>query len=129
MDNSLKRDSILRLKSEIQDLFDNGKREYPGIIKVVWIQEKDIEEGKVKIFISVPKKIINKAVRRNLVKRRIKEALRINLTELKDLCKQNNICIKLGVVYIHSSIEEFDQIENKIMLTLQKIYSKIYETL
>ncbi len=123
----LKRDSILKLNSEIQGLFAAGKREYPGIVKIIWKHENSSEKGDVKIFVSVPKRIVNKAVKRNLLKRRIKEALRLNLPELRDFCSKNNIFLNVGVVYIHSSIADYSIIEEKIILTLQKIYSKIYE--
>lgn len=126
--NSLKRDSMLKLKTEIQSLFDKGYREYLDLVKIIWTFEKDHNPGNVKIFISVPKKLVNKAVNRNLVKRRIRESLRINLGELRDFCNENNIYLKIGVVYTKQSIEDFNKIEQKIVLSLQKIYSKIYES-
>jgi len=127
--NSLNRSSILRLKSEIQSLFSDGRREYMGILKVIWTIDKVENDQGVKIFVAVPKKNIRKAVKRNLLKRRIKEALRLNLNDLKELSKENNLYIKIGVVYSKNYIEEYNKIEQKIVLSLQKIYSLIYESI
>lgn len=124
---NLKRNSILRLKSEIQSLFDNGEKEYFEIFKIIWTYDKRSSDGDVNIFISVPKKIINKAVHRNLIKRRLRESLRLNLCELREFCDNNNIYLKLGVVYLRRSIHDYNVIDQKIVLSLQKIYSKLYE--
>ena len=101
----LKRSEMLKLKNDIELLFNNGIKDYHNILKIIWLSEKINSEGNVKIFVSVPKKYIRKATKRNLLKRRIKEALRLNLTELKKLCKENNIKLMLGVVYSNNNIE------------------------
>jgi len=78
-------------KSEIDKLFNTGKRSYGKILKVVSVS------GTGEIIISAPIKIFKRAVDRNRVKRLIREAIRefdfskvnafiiYNLAEIKTL--------------------------------------------
>jgi ribonuclease P protein component len=128
-ENSLKRSSILKHQLEIQTLFSNGKRDYADIVKIIWTSDKVDENAGIKIFVSVPKRNIKKATSRNLLKRRIREALRQNLSNLRSFCKENNLYVKVGIVYSKNCIEEYNKIEQKIVLSLQKIYSTLYESI
>ena len=122
--HGLNKSLMLKLKNDIQLLFNDGIKNYDNTLKIVWLSEKNSQYG-VKIFISIPKRLIRKATKRNLLKRRIKEALRLNLFELKNLCETNNTKLMLGIVYNCDKIEKYSQIEQKIQMAFKKIYSKI----
>ena len=121
--NKLNRKYFLKHKSEIQNLFQNGMRFSNAPIKIIYLVKKNSNYFGLKLFVSVPKKQIKKASDRNLVKRRIKEAIRLNLSELKQICTDENIEAHIGFVYYSNKIEEYNIIENKIVLSLQNIYS------
>ena len=125
--NKLNRSFFLKHKSEIQFLFKNGERFKSDILNTVWHIDNNSQESGIKVFISVPKRCLIKASDRNLVKRRIKEAIRLNLQNLKTTCAEENISLSYAVVYSKNNIEAFNNIESKIVISLQKIYSKIYE--
>jgi ribonuclease P protein component len=124
---SFKRKSILRLKSEIQELFDNAERVDFEIFKILHYPKNVASSGNFQVFISVPKKRLNKATDRNLVKRRIKESIRLNSNDLKLLCINNKISLFYGVIWNRDYICEYKIIEQNIVLSLQDIYNKIYE--
>lgn len=75
-------------------------------------------DGKNRILVSVPKRHFKRAVRRNLLKRRIREAYRLN----------KGIVDSLGVdimfIYSSSQIVEFSQIENDVKGILSKLAKK-----
>lgn len=125
---TLKRSSVLKLKSEIQLLFDKGRRLNYGVFRFISVINYDSIPD-VKVFISVPKKFIRKANERNTIKRRIREAVRLNYTGLKTLCAENAVNLHFGIVYSKDYIEEYNIIEQKIVLSLQNIYDEIYEEL
>lgn len=125
---TLKRSSVLKLKSEIQMLFDEGKRLNYGVFRFISVINYN-STSDVKVFISVPKKLIRKANERNTIKRRIREAVRLNYTGLKTLCAGNAVNLHFGIVYSKDYIEEYNIIEQKIVLSLQNIYDEIYEEL
>lgn len=125
--NKLGRKSFLKHKSEIQTLFNQGKRIQNSTFKSIWIIESNQANPNVRVFISVPKRCLIKATDRNLVKRRIKEALRLNLHDIRSACIENEVTVQIGIIYSNNIIESFNNIESKIVISLQNIYSKIYE--
>lgn len=123
--NRLSRKFFLKHKTEIQCLFEKGIRFSNNPLKIIYFIKHGSDSCGIKLFISIPKKQIAKANQRNLIKRRIKESVRINLNPLKQLCSEANIELYIGFVYYSNKIEEYNIIENKIVLSLQSIYSNI----
>ncbi|HOZ30573.1 MAG TPA: ribonuclease P protein component [Bacteroidales bacterium] len=126
---SLKRKSILKLKSEIQDLFANAERKDYQFFICLGHYSENVPKGKCKVFISVPKRCLAKATERNTVKRRIREAVRLNFQSLNTLCINNNIQLFYGIVWNRNFICEYVKIEENIILSLRDIYNDIYEKL
>ncbi|MDD2634645.1 MAG: ribonuclease P protein component [Bacteroidales bacterium] len=125
--NKLGRKYFLKHKTEIQNLFEKGIRFNKVLVRSIYLSKENEDNYGIKIFVSVPKKKINKACNRNLVKRRIKEAIRLNLSELKQLSADKKIEIYIGFVYCSNKIENYNIIENKIVLSLQNIYSNLLD--
>ncbi len=126
---TLKRNSVLKLKAEIQLLFAEGKRTNYGIFKSISLLTYNSSQAEMKIFISVPKRLINKASDRNTIKRRLREAIRLNQLETKNYCLTNNIILHFGIVYSKDYATDYNIIEQKIVLSLQNIYAEIYENI
>jgi ribonuclease P protein component len=82
-------------KTEIDNLFKNGKKSYGKILKVVFVP------GTGEVIISAPIKIFKRAVDRNRVKRIIRESLR----EV-DLSKANAF-----IIYNIAEIKSFEEIK------------------
>ncbi|MEE4177619.1 MAG: ribonuclease P protein component [Bacteroides sp.] len=77
-----------------------------------------------KAMVSVSKKNYKKATERNLLKRRIKEAYRKNKQGFYTFLEDEKLLCLLAFVYTSREILPYSEIENKIILTLQKLQAE-----
>ena len=75
----------------------------------------------VRLVISVPKRLFKKAVHRNLLKRRIREAFRLNRAELTEILEKQHKTVHVLVVFTGKEAATFDLIQSKIILILQRL--------
>ena len=100
-------------KGDIEKLFISGKKLnlFPFDIRYY--------SGKMgslnKVLISVSKKNIKSAVKRNLIKRRIKESYRLNKKQL------SNSGYSIAIIYVDNKILKFKKIDDFIKKVLKNI--------
>jgi ribonuclease P protein component len=108
-------------KKIIRQLFSSGKSYSAYPVKLLYLETSKDEKAPVKVLISVPKKNIRSAVKRNLIKRRIREAYRRNKKDLLETMKIKNKGVTLGFIYTAKQEILFSEIQNKIIQTLQRL--------
>lgn len=112
-----------RLKSQksIKELFDKGSSFFLYPFKVVY--RTGDTDGRVlpKILVSVSKRKIPKAVDRNLMKRRIREAYRLN----KGLLLEASRSLEFGLVYVSADEMDFHKLEGIVKKVLQRILEEV----
>jgi len=75
--------------------------------------------------VSVPKRLYKRAVDRNLLKRRIKEAYRLNKRGLYDLLEQRNLTLHMLIQYQQKEIVDFRTIEKGVLNGMAKLEEKL----
>lgn len=118
MSFSLKKQEILRSKKIIKELFENGSSFFLYPYKVYYQTNPEIENNQV--LFSVSRKNFKKAVDRNLLRRRMREAYRLNKSILT---AEGNISLSLSIalIYISKFKLPYSEIENKLKQVLIRL--------
>ena len=110
----------LSSKKEITALFNEGKSFAISHIRVVYRFLPKQEERPNAILVSVPKKYFKHAVDRNLLKRRIREAYRLN----KELLQNMPARVEFMLLYQKRRIATFAEIEEIVKKALERIFAE-----
>ena len=116
MNEGLPKEQRLYKKKAIQLLFEKGKgfNFYPFRV-VVYAHTSEADEPSIPRFlVSVSKKRFHHAVKRNKVKRLVREAWRRNKSEIVVNCEEQKITFDFALVYTATIILPYEEIEKKI---------------
>lgn len=113
----------------ISDLFESGNVFYTPYFRVLWAKSELQQAFPARVAFMVPKKIFRSAVTRNLLKRRMREAYRINKYFLYEFLNTENISIALIVIFRKDKTADFPAIESAVKELLERLKTnlKIYE--
>lgn len=112
-----------RLCGEIRigRLFAEGHAFIAYPLRVVFKSWDEKSDSPLKVLFSVPKKRLKKAVRRNRVKRLMREAYRLNKHLLQAQYAKQNRTLHIAFTYLSEEPSEYSLIEIKIKYALNKI--------
>ncbi len=122
-DFSFKKRERLTSSKSISLLFKEGRSisSYP----VRFIYDMEGEGGPVKMAISVPKRLYKRAVDRNLLKRRIREAYRLNKADFAGRIGKMNLQVNVVIQYQHKKILDFHAIEAGVVKGIEKVMKEL----
>ncbi|WP_163715175.1 ribonuclease P protein component [Mangrovibacterium lignilyticum] len=120
---SLSKNDRLRSRKSIGELFAEGESFFIFPLKVVYRKLKFDDETPVKAAFSVSKRNFKRAVKRNYLKRLMRETYRLNKGELASLLNEKGE--QLGVMFIFAAKEEkdFQVVEKGMLKSLEKLKS------
>ncbi|HVW96994.1 MAG TPA: ribonuclease P protein component [Mucilaginibacter sp.] len=123
---TFKKEERLCNKKLIEQLFHNGSSFLCYPFKASWLVVENPSRFPAKIVFSVSKKRYKRAVDRNLIKRRMREAYRIYKQEyLYDVLRSSNKQIIFSVGYIGKEISGYDFTDRKMQKLLIQLCAEI----
>lgn len=115
----------LNKKKIIEKMFAGGSRSFSIFpLRVVWlpVEELDVQAS---ILISVSKRRFKRAVKRNRIKRQIREAYRLNKQILLAPSTEKNRRLAIAFIYLADELMNSALVEEKIKAALTRIVEKI----
>lgn len=128
--NTLPKEERLCAEKRIESLFTEGKSFIAYPLRIVYkVKEKEEEDNiSVSILISVSKRKFKRAVKRNRVKRLVREAYRLNKTLLVQEVAANNKNMDIAFLYLKNELPDYHEIEKAMLKTISLLSEKIQES-
>lgn len=116
MNEGLPKEQRLFKKKDIELLFGKGKgfNLYPFRVVVHARPSENDEPSIPRVLVSVSKKRFHHAIKRNRVKRLIREAWRKNKSQLVLNCENHKVTFDLALVYTATTILSYQEVEKKV---------------
>jgi ribonuclease P protein component len=105
----------------INKLFSEGKKFTIIPFRIVWLNVDLDCDYPAQLLINVSKKHFKRAVDRNLIKRRIREAYRKNKADFYAVLNKSAKKCVIALLYNSDDIASYKDIEKKIILILQRL--------
>ena len=125
MANTLHKVERLDKKKIIEKMFAGGSRSFSVFpLHVVYLPVEELEAD-ASILISVSKRRFKRAVKRNRVKRQIREAYRVNKHELLNILVERKCRLAIAFIYLSDQLVESSIIEDRMRIALVRITEKM----
>ena len=136
---TLRNGEKLRHRSLVDPLFREGQSLYEYPLRIAWraLSEEELDKtfrdhvpdriDSLQMLITVPKKKRRHAVDRVLMRRRIREAYRLNRLLLKEAVERDPRLrtLSMAIIYLHDKNLPYSTIEQKLGLLFKKLMRKV----
>jgi len=124
--NTLGKEERLKSRKRIEILFDTGEKihHYPFKVLLKTTDDTDFSYP-AKIAVSVSKRNFKRAVDRNHIKRKMREAYRLNKHALYNSLTKSDQKLFFFVVYIAKDDKPYNIIEKEMKVLIHKIENKL----
>ena len=124
----LEKKELLSSKKSIQSIFDNGRiiKAYPLFISFEVVNS---EHSEIKVLFSVSKKRQKLAVRRNGIKRKLKESYRLNKLPLLEFTLKEGLSLNLMIIQVTGDAVPYSTIEKKMIKGLSKLKESLIKSI
>lgn len=126
--NTLNKKERIKGNKRIDSLFLSGEAFISYPLRVVFLRKENIDsQPPISMMVSVSKKRFKRAVKRNRMKRIIREAFRLNKAQFYSICKQNEINLDIAFLYLKNELSDYKEIEKALLKTIVILENKITE--
>lgn len=89
---------------------------YP--LRVIYVEKQPVLKGEAAVLISVPKKKFKQAVKRNRIKRLIREAYRLNKQGLLQNLQEKKKGLLIGFLFVGKELPDWQLVETAVVKAL-----------
>lgn len=99
--------------------------ENPDVEMTAAVETIDAESRRVEVMFSVPKKFHKRANRRNLLKRRMREAYRLHREPLRERLQQQGATLRVALIYSTKECHTYKTISYAVQRILEQISQRL----
>lgn len=125
VDQSFPTSEHLKHKKLFDEIFAKGNRHFSHPVMAIWVETTLPDETPIQVGFSASKKHYKTAVKRNLLKRRMREAYRTQKAALVRCLAEQNRQIALFFVTVKTDNTSYEALQPKINLLLREIEGKL----
>ena len=118
---TFKKEERLKSKKTIDELFAKGKSVFVYPFRVLYLPAETENTLPAQVVFSVPKRSFKQAVKRNQIKRRMREAYRLNKSPFYQQLQQKETQLAIIIIYIDKEIKEYSVIEKGMVKVMKKL--------
>jgi ribonuclease P protein component len=126
--NTIKRQERLKSHRIIGELINSGKTITVFPLKLFWEYKGNEHLIPASFAMAVPSRNIQNAVDRNLIKRRIREAYRLNKHTLYEFLSDKKLYLYFVFLYLPKNICSYGQISEALVKILENISADLKKT-
>lgn len=121
----LRKHNRLTHEKDISALFNGGSSLFCYPIKMAYrLTDVTSEETIFKVMFVVSKRSFKRAVKRNLIRRRMREVFRLNVNSIFESIPQNKR-VDIALIFVSKDIVETPVIEKSVIELLHKLKTKL----
>lgn len=121
---TLSKEERLSWKRYIDLLFEKGQSFVAFPLRVVYLSVEEDLPARASFLVSVPKKKFKRAVKRNLIKRQVREAYRVRKYELIEPLEAKNKSMLVAFLYLDKEIHPFATMEKAMNKAIRVLREK-----
>lgn len=125
MKNTFHKQERLTGKKAIDLLFAKGKGVNVPPLKMILRASQSTQSYPARMMFVVPKKKFKRAHDRNLLKRRMREAYRINKNEFYAMLNEKELKVSCAIIYTSGKTDTYAVIQNAIIEILKQGVKKL----
>lgn len=125
-DNTFPRREKLKHRKSIQYLFEKGSSFSAFPIRLIYLVQPAMpQEDVAKFSVSVSKRNFSKAVDRNQIKRKVREAYRLHKRPLLSFCSDKKLSLHMMWIFTGKEKIEYKRIESQVALLIRRLIDRI----
>lgn len=113
------------LQKEIDLLFSEGNSFMSYPLRVVYVEKKPESGASAAILLSVPKKKFKRAVKRNRIKRLIRESYRLNKIPFIESLVEKDKGLLIAFLFVGDGLPIYDEIEKSVKKALSLLIGRL----
>ncbi|MBP1617806.1 MAG: rnpA [Bacteroidetes bacterium] len=125
--NSFPKAMRITRKSQLDLLFSSGKSFIAYPLRVIFIEREKMPGQELSVLISVSKRKFKRAVKRNRIKRLIRENFRLQRHELESTMQYLPFSLDVAFLFLKSELSDYSEISKAMAKALDLLKVKIQD--